>query len=115
MAAILGLEDEVVEALCQEIEGEIVIVANYNTVGQLVISGGKPGIAKAIELAQARGARRALELAVNGAFHSPLMESARVKLAAGIEAAPFNDARIPVYQNVPPSRILHQLRFARTS
>lgn len=100
MAAILGLDDEAVEALCQEIEGEIVVPANYNTVGQLVISGSKPGIAQAIELAQAKGARRALELAVNGAFHSPLMESARVKLAEGIEHTPFSDARIPVYQNV---------------
>lgn len=98
MAAILGLDDEVVEDICAEIDG--VVPANYNTVGQLVISGSKAGIAKAIEIAQEKGARRALELAVNGAFHSPFMESARVKLAAGIEAAPFSDARIPVYQNV---------------
>lgn len=98
MAAILGLDDEVVESICAGIDG--VVPANYNTVGQLVISGSKAGIAKAIEIAQEKGARRALELAVNGAFHSPFMESARVKLAAGIEAAPFSDARIPVYQNV---------------
>lgn len=98
MAAILGLDDEVVESICAGIDG--VVPANYNTVGQLVISGSKAGIAKAIEVAQEKGARRALELAVNGAFHSPFMESARVKLAAGIEAAPFSDARIPVYQNV---------------
>ncbi len=98
MAAILGLDDEVVEGICAGIDG--VVPANYNTVGQLVISGSKAGIAKAIEVAQEKGARRALELAVNGAFHSPFMESARVKLAAGIEAAPFSDARIPVYQNV---------------
>ena len=100
MAAILGLEDAVVEEICASIEGEIVVPANYNTVGQLVISGTKAGIAKAIEIAQEKGARRALELPVNGAFHSPLMEPARVELAAGIEETHFNDANIPVYQNV---------------
>lgn len=100
MAAILGLEDAVVEEICASIEGEIVVPANYNTVGQLVISGTKAGIAKAIEIAQEKGARRALELPVNGAFHSPLMEPARVELAAGIESTNFNDANIPVYQNV---------------
>jgi len=100
MAAILGMADADVEALTEEITDEIVVPANYNTVGQLVISGSKPGIAKAIELAQEKGARRAIELAVNGAFHSPLMEPARVELAEGIQATPFKDARIPVYQNV---------------
>ncbi len=100
MAAILGLEDQVVEEICASIQDEIVVPANYNTIGQLVISGSKAGIAKAIELAQEKGARRALELSVNGAFHSPFMESARVKLAQGIEEAPFNNASIPVYQNV---------------
>lgn len=98
MAAILGMADEDVEALCAEIKD--VVPANYNTVGQLVISGSRAGIAQAIELAQARGARRALELSVNGAFHSPFMEPARLELAAGIEAAPFTEARVPVYQNV---------------
>ncbi len=98
MAAILGLDDTKVEEICDRVEG--VVPANYNTVGQLVISGSKEGIAKAIELAQEAGARRALELAVNGAFHSPFMEPARVKLAAAIEATSFADAAIPVYQNV---------------
>jgi len=100
MAAIIGLEDEVVEALCAEIQDEIVVPANYNTLGQLVISGTLPGIAKAIALAQEKGARRAIKLSVNGAFHSPLMEPAQVELAAAIESTPFSDARLPVYQNV---------------
>ena len=99
MAAILGMEDSVVEEICAAVD-DIVVPANYNTIGQLVISGSKPGIAKAIELAQEKGARRALELAVNGAFHSPLMEPARVELAEGIEKTVFSNARIPVYQNV---------------
>lgn len=98
MAAILGLEDEKVEEICSQVDG--VVPANYNTVGQLVISGSKEGIAKAIELAQAAGARRALELAVNGAFHSPFMEPARLELAEGIEATDVKNTRIPVYQNV---------------
>lgn len=100
MAAILGLDDAAVEALCAEVSGEVVVPANYNTVGQLVISGSQAGIAQAIELAKHKGAKRALELAVNGAFHSPLMEPARVELAEGIEATAFQHARIPVYQNV---------------
>ncbi len=98
MAAILGLEDEQVEAICDQVPG--VVAANYNTLGQLVISGSRAGIAQAIELAQAAGAKRALELSVNGAFHSPFMEPARLELAAGIEHTTFQDARIPVFQNV---------------
>ncbi len=103
MAAILGMEDAVVEAVCNEVfdaTGEIVVPANYNSPGQLVISGSKAGIAKAIELAQLKGAKRALELSVNGAFHSPFMEPARLELAEGIEKTEILDARIPVYQNV---------------
>lgn len=100
MAAILGLEDAEVEAICKAISGELVVPANYNTTGQLVISGSKAGIAKAIEIAQEKGARRALELPVNGAFHSPFMEPARLELATGIEQTVFSDAKIPVYQNV---------------
>jgi [acyl-carrier-protein] S-malonyltransferase len=99
MAAILGLEDAQVEAICEEID-DIVVPANFNTVGQIVISGTKAGIARAIEMATERGARRALELPVNGAFHSPLMESARLELAAGIEETDFEDAKVPIYQNV---------------
>ncbi|MEZ4774061.1 MAG: ACP S-malonyltransferase [Bacteroidia bacterium] len=99
MAAILGMENEVVEEICAEID-DIVVPANYNTIGQLVISGTKQGIAKAIQLAEQRGARRAVEIPVNGAFHSPLMEPARLELAEGIEKTTFHDANIPVYQNV---------------
>ena len=99
MAAILGLSDEVVEEICAGIDA-IVVPANYNTVGQLVISGSKEGITAAIAAAQEKGARRALELSVNGAFHSPLMEPARLELAEGIESIAFSDARVPVYQNV---------------
>jgi [acyl-carrier-protein] S-malonyltransferase len=99
MAAILGLTDEDVEAICAGVD-EVVVPANYNTVGQLVISGSKPGIAAAIAAAQEKGARRAIELPVNGAFHSPLMEPARIELAEGIEKTPFNDVTIPIYQNV---------------
>lgn len=99
MAAILGLEDAVVEEICANIE-EVVVPANYNTVGQIVISGSLEGVAKAIAQAEVKGARRAIKLQVNGAFHSPLMESARIELAQGIESIAFNDARIPVYQNV---------------
>lgn len=98
MAAILGMEDAAVEAICANIEG--VVPANYNTKGQLVISGSKEGIAAAIEQAKAQGARRALELPVNGAFHSPFMEPARVELAEGIEQTTFSNIQIPIYQNV---------------
>lgn len=98
MAAILGLEDAQVEEICAKVEG--VVPANYNTVGQLVISGSMEGIAKAIELAQEAGARRALQLSVNGAFHSPFMEPARLELAEGIEATDVKNANIPVFQNV---------------
>lgn len=99
MAAILGMEDALVEEICASID-EVVVPANYNTIGQLVISGSKEGIAKAIELAKAKGARRALEIPVNGAFHSPLMEPARLELAEGIEQTTFQDSPIPVFQNV---------------
>ncbi|MDX1906122.1 MAG: ACP S-malonyltransferase [Bacteroidia bacterium] len=100
MAAILGMDDAAVEALCREIEGEVVVPANYNTVGQVVISGTREGIARAIALAPERGASRAIELQVNGAFHSPLMEPARLELAEGIATTHFEDARVAVYQNV---------------
>lgn len=99
MAAILGLEDAVVEEVCAAIIDEVVVPANYNSPGQLVISGSVAGIEKAILLAQEKGAKRAIKLAVNGAFHSPLMEPARLELAAGIEKINILDANIPVYQN----------------
>jgi [acyl-carrier-protein] S-malonyltransferase len=99
MAAIVGLDDEIVEEVCASID-EIVVPANYNCPGQLVISGSMAGIDKACEVLTARGAKRALKLVVGGAFHSPLMEPAREELAAAIEATPFSKPICPIYQNV---------------
>ena len=99
MAAILGLEDEVVEKVCEEIDG-VVVAANYNCPGQLVISGAIPAVETACEKLTEAGAKRALMLPVGGAFHSPLMEPAREKLAAAIEATEFNTPSCPIYQNV---------------
>ncbi|MEK9852286.1 MAG: ACP S-malonyltransferase [Flavobacteriaceae bacterium] len=99
MAAILGLEDEKVETICKEIEG-IVIPANYNCPGQLVISGAVEAVEKACEAFKEAGARRALLLPVGGAFHSPLMEPAKERLAKAIEQTTFNNPRCSVYQNV---------------
>lgn len=99
MAAILGMEDEVVEKICADIP-EVVVPANYNCPGQLVISGSKEGISKAITVCQEQGARRALEISVGGAFHSPLMDPAVEPFATAVEAISFNDAKIPIYQNV---------------
>lgn len=97
MAAILGLEDQQVEEICEGIEG--VVPANYNCPGQLVISGTKEGIDIACEKMKEAGAKRALPLPVGGAFHSPLMEPAREELAAAIEATQFSTPICPVYQN----------------
>ncbi len=99
MAVILGMEDHIVEQVCDEIN-EIVVAANYNSQGQIVISGSVPGIDVAVEKLSALGARRALKLPVGGAFHSPLMEPARVELEEAIQAAPFMTPVCPVYQNV---------------
>lgn len=99
MAAIIGLEDNVVEDVCNKVEG-VVVAANYNCPGQLVISGTVPAVEKACELLTEAGARRAMVLPVGGAFHSPLMEPAREELAAAIEATTFNNPICPVYQNV---------------
>ncbi len=99
MAAVLGLEDEMVEAVCAETEG-IVVAANYNCPGQLVISGAYEAVERACENLKERGARRAMILPVGGAFHSPLMEPARKDLAAAIENTTFSDPSCPVYQNV---------------
>jgi [acyl-carrier-protein] S-malonyltransferase len=99
MAAIVGIDDEVVEQVCAAITSEIVVPANYNTIGQLVISGSEAGVDLAIEKAKEAGAKIAKRLVVNGAFHSPFMQPAAEELEAGIRAAAFNDARIPVYQN----------------
>jgi len=99
MAAVLGLDDHVVEDTCAEIDG-VVVAANYNCPGQLVISGEIEAIEKACEVLTEKGARRALVLPVGGAFHSPLMEPAREELAAAIEATTFSEPICPVYQNV---------------
>lgn len=99
MAAVLNLDDKVVEDICAAIDG-VVVAANYNCPGQLVISGSIEAVDAACEQLKAAGARRALRLPVGGAFHSPLMEPAKVELQAAIEAAPFQAPICPVYQNV---------------
>ena len=99
MAAILGLDDATVESICMQVEG-IVVPANYNSPGQLVISGEVEAIKTACELLKAAGAKRALILPVGGAFHSPLMEPARVELEAAIKATNIVEPACPVYQNV---------------
>ena len=102
MAAIIGLEDAKIEEICAGIskEGNIVVPANYNNPGQLVISGNNEAVAEACEAMKAAGAKRALPLPVGGAFHSPLMQPAKDELQAAIEATEFSNPRIPVYQNV---------------
>jgi len=99
MAAIIGLDDEIVEQVCTEIDG-VVVAANYNCPGQLVISGDVVAIEKACEILKEKGAKMAVVLQVGGAFHSPLMEPAREELAAAIDAIQFNEPTCPVYQNV---------------
>jgi [acyl-carrier-protein] S-malonyltransferase len=99
MAAILGLDDKIVEDVCSEIN-EIVVPANYNSPGQIVISGSNEGIDKAIEMLKEKGAKRAIKLAVGGAFHSPLMEPARKELEDAIRSITFKKPVCPVYQNV---------------
>lgn len=99
MAAVLGLDDKVVEEVCASIDG-VVVAANYNCPGQLVISGSIPAVDAACEALKAKGAKRALRLPVGGAFHSPLMEPARVELEAAITATKFSKPICPVYQNV---------------
>jgi [acyl-carrier-protein] S-malonyltransferase len=107
MAAILNLDDKVVEDICKEISasGHVVVAANYNCPGQLVISGSKEGINIACEKMKAAGAKRALVLPVGGAFHSPLMEPARVELEAAINSTNFIKPICPVYQNVTASAV----------
>lgn len=107
MAAVLGLDDDVVEKICAITEG-IVVAANYNCPGQLVISGEVDAINKACEAMKAEGARRALVLPVGGAFHSPMMEPAREELAAAIENTTFSKPNCPIYQNVTASAITEE-------
>ncbi|WP_422350236.1 ACP S-malonyltransferase [Flagellimonas sp.] len=104
MAAVLSLADEVVEEICDSING-VVVPANYNCPGQLVISGDIEAVNKACEKMKEAGARRALLLPVGGAFHSPLMEPAREELAAAIDATNFNEPNCPIYQNVPTTAV----------
>ena len=120
MAAIVGLDDNVVERACSEID-EVVVPANYNCPGQLVISGSIKGIDMAVEKLTGLGARRALKLQVGGAFHSPLMEPARVELEAAIDNARFSEPVCPVYQNVTAmpvknaDEIKHNLKLQLTA
>jgi|MGYP003385177648 [acyl-carrier-protein] S-malonyltransferase len=104
MAAVLGLEDLVVEETCAEIDG-VVVAANYNCPGQLVISGEIDAVENACKVLTEKGARRALILPVGGAFHSPMMEPAREELAAAIAATTFSAPSCPVYQNVPAKAV----------
>jgi [acyl-carrier-protein] S-malonyltransferase len=120
MAAVLGLEDHLVEAICADQEG-IVVAANYNCPGQLVISGEIEAVNSACEALKAAGAKRALLLPVGGAFHSPMMEPAREELAAAIEATIFTAPACPIYQNVStfavtdPKKIQENLMFQLTA
>jgi [acyl-carrier-protein] S-malonyltransferase len=104
MAAVLGLADEVVEEVCKSIDG-IVVPANYNCPGQLVISGTREAVEKACEAMKEKGAKRALLLPVGGAFHSPLMEPAKEELAKAIESTKFSTPKCPVYQNVTTTAV----------
>jgi len=110
MAAILGLDDNIVEEICKSID-EIVVPANFNSPGQLVISGSIKGIEIACEKLKAAGARRALPLKVGGAFHSPLMEPARLELADAINGTKFNDPVCPIYQNATAERVTDPLKI----
>lgn len=104
MAAIIGMSDESVEQVCNKVDG-VVVAANYNCPGQLVISGTIPAVEEACKLLKAQGAKRALVLPVGGAFHSPLMESAREELANAIKATEFQKPICPVYQNVSTTAV----------
>ncbi|MFH0865024.1 MAG: ACP S-malonyltransferase [Bacteroidota bacterium] len=105
MAAIIGIDDSKAEEICSSITGEVVVPANYNSPGQLVISGSIKGIEIACEKLKAAGAKRALPLKVGGAFHSPLMESARIELSEAINSTKFNEPVCPIYQNVNAQRV----------
>jgi [acyl-carrier-protein] S-malonyltransferase len=119
MAAILGLDDKIIEDVCSSIAE--VVPANYNSPGQVVISGSNEGIDRAIEILKEKGARRALKLAVGGAFHSPVMEPARLELEEAIKKTAFNKPLCPVYQNVNalpttnPETIMQNLVLQLTS
>jgi [acyl-carrier-protein] S-malonyltransferase len=102
MAAIIGLEDNIVEEICARVnaKGNVVVAANYNCPGQIVISGSKEGVAEACEALKTAGAKRALPLSVSGAFHSPIMQPAKEELETAIKETVFSAPRCPIYQNV---------------
>ncbi len=104
MAAVLGLEDIIVEEICDSIEG-VVVPANYNCPGQLVISGAREAVESACEVMKEKGAKRAMLLPVGGAFHSPLMKPAEQELAKAIESTQFNKPECPIYQNVTTTAV----------
>ena len=104
MAAVLGLEDKIVEEVCASADG-VVVAANYNCPGQLVISGAFEAVERTCETLKEAGARRALLLPVGGAFHSPLMEPAQEELASAIESTPFHAPKVPIYQNVTATAV----------
>ena len=112
MAAILGLEDSIVEEICESING-VVVAANYNCPGQLVISGSIPAVEEACLKLTEAGAKRALLLPVGGAFHSPLMEPAREELASAIESTLFNTPICPVYQNVTANAVINPIEIQK--
>ena len=112
MAAILGLEDTIVEEICESING-VVVAANYNCPGQLVISGSIPAVEEACLKLTEAGAKRALLLPVGGAFHSPLMEPAREELASAIESTLFNTPICPVYQNVTANAVINPIEIQK--
>jgi [acyl-carrier-protein] S-malonyltransferase len=115
MAALLGLDDEVVERVCREASaaGGACVPANYNSPGQLVISGDVPAVERALELARSAGARRAVRLNVSGAFHSPLMEVAQAGLMAQLDAAAFTAPSFPVVSNVTAAPVLEAAEARR--
>ena len=112
MAAIIGLEDEMVESICEVVQVAVVAPANYNAPNQLVISGATAAVHQAVELAKGKGAKKAVVLQVNGAFHSPLMQPAQDELSEAIDAAQFGEPAFPVYHNATakPAASLEEMK-----
>ncbi len=113
MAAILGVDDKIVEEACQNIQHEVVVPANYNSPGQIVISGSEKGIDFAIEILENLGAKRAIKLNVGGAFHSPLMEPARIELESAINEVEIKEPVCPIFQNVTAQAVTnpHEIKL----
>lgn len=112
MAAIIGVEDEMVESICEVVQSGVVVPANYNAPNQLVISGATAAVEEAVELAKSKGAKKAIVLAVNGAFHSPLMQPAQDELSEAIDAAEFSEPAFPIYHNATakPAASIDEMR-----